>query len=133
MILVLMSLLCASVAPFSSKETTANVQRGLQRELIVRQHMATPKSDFYMRDDIPPLTIVDYGGGHPFERHRLQETEFDDDNVRDDVNYDSEIRPFRVRFLTEPLEARRGESADIDAQIDFLMNDVSVESEAQAS
>jgi hypothetical protein len=110
---------CTAESQFSTTKYVSERQ-GSRRE---RMHQRAPRPHFFDHNDIPPLTIVDYGGNHPFER-RLQ-TDFDDDDVLEDViNYgnQTDYNPLRMRFLTGPLEERRGESDKIDAQIDFIIN-----------
>jgi len=69
-----------------------------------------------------PLTL-DYGDNHPMDptrkrRRRLEdETEFVDLEYQQGANFE----PIRIRFLTELVETRRGESSELDSFIDRVL------------
>jgi hypothetical protein len=80
--------------------------------------------------DDPPSSSqkhLDYGSKHPFElaqrrRRRLQLP--DPENIALTYTNRDNYQPLRIKFLTDPLEARRGENVELDAFIDTVLEDV---------
>lgn len=98
----------------------------------LRYLMTSPRPDFYSISDNqePSYQTIKYGNTHAFARSLDGELDdelgqFDDDNWREIVSYESSANPIRIKFITSPLEERRGESEVIDGHIDLILNHVS--------
>jgi hypothetical protein len=98
----------------------------------LRHLMTRPGPDFYSISDNqePSYQTIKYGNAQTFARSLDGEPndelgQFDDDNWREIVSYESSANPIRIKFITSPLEERRGESEVIDGHIDLILNHVS--------
>jgi leishmanolysin-like peptidase len=67
---------------------------------------------------------LDYGGNHPFERRRLADELLLGHETLDYSGANGEYDMLRLRFLTEPLTSRLGQSPALDATIQAILDEV---------
>lgn len=111
--LLLLLLLMSTTTVNAGNTVSQTLRNHLQaRPNLSRQLKPTPEHYGYSE--------LDYGGNHPFEiRRRLK-----DEETLDYDGSNGEYDMLRLRFLTEPLVSRLGESVALDAKINAILADV---------
>lgn len=91
----------------------------LMAAVVPSQASVTPFYDDI--DTVLPNRVVDYGNRHPFDRNLQTVDEAGEAHQSLVYDANSVHEPIRIHFLTDLLEARRGESFDMDLKIDYIL------------